>query len=273
MQLIIIGNGYDLSLNLNTTFANFMLTCENKNFVVNFKKNNQKLFIKRRELSLVDGFENVTYELFSEIFKDINTWNELEIILDNVYSREFDVTTGANRYKNVEPTGKRKFLELFSEEFKLWINDINNEFLSKPGRKNSRIPYVGYNREDIVINLNFTDTIPKDYKNVHKVHYLEEYDYCYIGPQTNKMKHPMIRENLEYVLESKPENERIDNIVIYGANLHASQIVDKHIVDFILTNTSDEVPIDYINVGLKRKDLSTLKNRLKRNINYIDGSM
>lgn len=273
-KLIIIGNGYDLSLKLNITFSNFMETQKADKgsgnggddemyveYVEAFLTENSDYTVKKNIFKKgAAGYVSRDVD-FRDVFSDINSWNELEVRLDNVYD-DYD--------EKIFPINMEDFLEKFSEEFEKWLN-LETEGKEFP----ETIKYVEYDENDIILNLNFTDTIPKGYKNEIKVHKLTGYDdFLYIGPYSIKNDSEVIQKNLSKVLKLLEESqEPIEKIVIYGANMHAKEVVDMHIVDFINDNIPDEISIDYINVGVKDLEQDYLQERFNgRKINYIDGN-
>ncbi len=292
INFIVIGNGYDLSLGMDTKFSSFMKTQIDEEYVKNFKKENNDFFVRRSLYNKYHGKFKSIYKKFENIFDDIETWNELESIIDSIYREKNeedyeeegyevpmygieydDFVQGLkidDRYSKIEPNLEEEFMLTFSEKFKVWIGTQKIEIPNK-------IKYVdSYNSNDIILNLNFTDTVPSKYKNHFKVHKIDdEEDYHYIGPYSRKSENEDIQANLDMItgkiLNLQKQNININKVYIYGANMHSEEIVDMHIIKFINSLHDFSNPeLCYIGLNLKEKDKKRIMERIIGKKSFID---
>lgn len=273
-NVIIIGNGFDLYCGMGTTFSNFMDTQFDLEYVQKFLHINDHIYLRQNERNNFRMENKYKFVLFEEELRNINTWNDLERILDETYVRIEGEGTGL-KYKKKEAEGLDDFMHQFSENFKSWISSKNIVPLTD-------IPYVdGFSKNDIVINLNFTNTIPVKYTNVYKIHYVEEHDYCFIGPKSIKNNSSDIQEFLNYILSEIEEISQfntLDKVYVFGANMHSEYLVDEHIVECIneIRDTDSggfkEEELVYIGKDFTFKDKMRMKTRFIGNITPIDVS-
>ncbi len=264
-NIIVIGNGYDISLGLDTYFSSFIQTQVNEKYVIDFLNNNKNYYIKKENWDPYHGSIVTEYHEFSSIFSDINNWNDLEYLIDSVYNYNIGTFT----YEHIVPRGISPFMQKFSEMFRIWIKDKLLE------EKPDNISHIEeYSEEDIIINLNFTDTIPEKYKNVEQVHKITD-DYHYIGPYSIKEVHEDIIDNINR-LEESIQGE-VGAVYLFGVNMHGINVVDKHIIellnDVVFQNQSN-VLLNYININVNDKDKKRLAKRFDecKEINFIDSN-
>ncbi len=261
-NVLVIGNGYDLSLGLDTKFSSFMETQINEEYVLHFFEENKNYFIKRDFWDPYYGSIVTVYRDFSSIFLDINSWNDIEHLIDSVYEYQ-----GFNNYEYVEANGISIFMQKFSEMFEIWIETKVLE--EKPDYINHIETYTD---DDIIINLNFTNTIPEKYKNVKQVHRISG-NYHYIGPSSIKNVHEDIVNNIDE-LEAEIKGY-VGAVYLFGVNMHDINVVDKHIINLlnnIASENQNNIPLNYINLNIEGKEKKRLSERFSgyNDINFID---
>lgn len=264
MNLIILGNGYDMSLGIESSFENFVK--DHKLFIDEFIENNANVKITiKKEDPLINIREEVI-EL-SEVFKKCENWNDMEILLGSPAVQNY----GYDEFSEIHGIqGLNNFLKEFSKKFKIWINEKEKN-IAIP-REIKYIENISY-EDDIVISLNYTNTVPIGYNNVYKLHLYEnktEDDYCIIATKKIKTENNYITSLVQSILK-KESDFKIDNVVLYGVSLHTFDIVDEHVVELVNELGTSYSKYIYINKNINHMDILRLEKRFDtENIEIIE---
>lgn len=200
-RLFVIGNGFDITHNLRTSFKEFKKYVENR---INKSKNKEKEKLHR--INIILNSAEASYNCEENILKDYdsNEWNLFETILAYIGSlNEKEKYCKENFFRDdmLQENVLRDLQSLFTQ----WINSID---------ENSTKRTSLFKNDDLFLNFNYTKTLQKNYrfsvcnKNINHIHVLKS--------KCNKQYHYGHGEN--FIKEIESPNLNNTKVNFFGLN-------------------------------------------------------